>query len=106
MFFKYNLGMAYGFSVFWLPLSKAVGVSQGGTEPIPCKYPNVFSQLFVTECDWEVKTLGLIYSMFFIFLGSAGICGPWLVREGPRKAACLSACCWAGNFLNLLIFFL
>jgi len=27
-----SIGMAYGFSVFWLPLSKAIGI----TQPIPC----------------------------------------------------------------------
>ena len=27
-----SIGMAYGFSVFWLPLSRAVGI----TESVPC----------------------------------------------------------------------
>ena len=27
-----SIGMAYGFSVFWLPLSRAIGI----TEPVPC----------------------------------------------------------------------
>jgi hypothetical protein len=30
------IGMAYGFSVFWLPLSKSLAVSQGLTEAIKC----------------------------------------------------------------------
>ena len=28
--------MAYGFSVFWLPLGRAVAVAQGLDKPIPC----------------------------------------------------------------------
>lgn len=42
------IGMAYGFSVFWLPLSKALGISQS----IPC-VPDIgfFQQLFVHSCD-------------------------------------------------------
>ena len=27
-----SIGMAYGFSVFWLPLSRAIGI----TESVPC----------------------------------------------------------------------
>ncbi len=27
-----SIGMAYGFSVFWLPLSRAIGI----TKPVPC----------------------------------------------------------------------
>jgi MFS family permease len=68
-----SIGMAYGFSVFWLPLSKAMGV--------------------------KVSQLGWIYTLFFVFLGSsAAVFGGWLERVGPRKAGVVAACCWGGGF--------
>jgi MFS family permease len=68
-----SIGMAYGFSVFWLPLSR-----DGG---------------------WKVSTLGIMYSLFFIFLGaSAAIFGRWVEREGPSKAGFVAALCWGGGF--------
>ena len=95
------IGMAYGFSVFWLPLSKALGVSQGGTEAIKCAADvGFFAQLFTTTCDWQISTLGWMYTLFFVFLGiSAAIWGGWLERAGPRKAGVVAACCWAGGML-------
>ena len=91
------IGMAYGFSVFWLPLSKALGI----TESISCG-PEVgfFQELFVTGCDWRISTLGWMYTLFFVFLGSsAAIWGGWLEHVGPRKAAVVSAVCWCGGML-------
>ncbi len=38
-----SIGMAYGFSVFWLPLSRAIGI----TEPVPCPDGMGFFQLLV-----------------------------------------------------------
>lgn len=95
------IGMAYGFSVFWLPLSKALGVSQGGTEAIKCPADvGFFAQLFTTTCDWQISTLGWMYTLFFVFLGiSAAIWGGWLERAGPRKAGVVAAFCWAGGML-------
>jgi MFS family permease len=95
------IGMAYGFSVFWLPLSKALGVSQGGTEAIKCAADvGFFAQLFTTTCDWQISTLGWMYTLFFVFLGiSAAIWGGWLERAGPRKAGVVAACCWAGGMI-------
>lgn len=91
------IGMAYGFSVFWLPLSKALGVN----EVIKCG-PDVgfFQELFTTTCDWKVSTLGWMYTLFFVLLGSsAALWGGWLERVGPRKAGVVSACCWCGGML-------
>ncbi len=95
------IGMAYGFSVFWLPLSKALGVSQGGTEAIKCAADvGFFAQLFTTTCDWQISTLGWMYTLFFVFLGiSAAIWGGWLERAGPRKAGVVAACCWGGGMI-------
>ncbi len=91
------IGMAYGFSVFWLPLSKALGIK----EAVKCA-PDVgfWGQLFTTSCDWQISTLGWMYTLFFVLLGSsAAIWGGWLERAGPRKAGVVSACCWCGGML-------
>ncbi len=91
------IGMAYGFSVFWLPLSKALGIK----EAIKCG-PEVgfFQELFVANCDWKISTLGWMYTLFFVLLGSsAAIWGGWLERAGPRKAGVVSAVCWCGGML-------
>ena len=95
------IGMAYGFSVFWLPLSRALGVSQGLTEPIKCAADiGFFAQLFTTTCDWQISTLGWMYTLFFVFLGiSAAIWGGWLEHAGPRKAGVVAAFCWAGGMI-------
>ncbi|SEL84577.1 Nitrate/nitrite transporter NarK [Roseateles sp. YR242] len=92
------IGMAYGFSVFWLPLSKLMQTA--GTGAACGKDVSFFQQLFTTECDWSVATLGWMYTLFFVFLGcSAAIWGGWLERAGPRKAGLVSALCWCGGML-------
>jgi MFS family permease len=92
-----SIGMAYGFSVFWLPLSRAVGI----TEPVPCPDGMSFFELLVaTSCDWKISMLGWMYTLFFVFLGSsAAVFGRWLERAGPRKAGVVAAFCWGGGFL-------
>jgi MFS family permease len=88
------IGMAYGFSVFWLPLSRAIGV----TAPKACPDISVMQELFTTSCDWRVASLGWMYTLFFVFLGvSAAIWGGWLERVGPRKAGFVAALCWCGG---------
>ncbi|KNY31673.1 MFS transporter [Agrobacterium sp. SUL3] len=89
------IGMAYGFSVFWLPLSKALPA----TDP-SCSSLTLVGALFTTQCNWRVADLGWIYTLFFVLLGcSAAIWGGWLERVGPRKAGFVSACCWCGGIL-------
>ncbi len=91
------IGMAYGFSVFWLPLSKAIGIK----DAVKCG-PDVgfWAQLFTTSCDWQISTLGWMYTLFFVLLGiSAATWGGWLERVGPRKAGVVSALCWCGGML-------
>ena len=79
------IGMAYGFSVFWLPLSKALATPT--PTPAECASLNLFTALFTTSCDWRVSDLGWIYTLFFVLLGSsAAIWGGWLEKVGPRKA--------------------
>jgi len=96
-----SIGMAYGFSVFWLPLSRAVGISA----PVPCAAElGFFARLTATNCDWKVSALGVMYTLFFVFLGSsAAIFGAWLERSGPRKAGVVAALCWSGGlFISAL----
>ncbi len=91
------IGMAYGFSVFWLPLSKAIGIKQSIACPADVGF---FAELFVTTCDWKISTLGWMYTLFFVFLGSsAAIWGGWLEHVGPRRAGVVSALCWCGGML-------
>ncbi len=95
------IGMAYGFSVFWLPLSKSVGI----TESVDCPaaatfFADLLAQMRARDCDWKISTLGWMYSLFFLYLGSsAAIFGHWLELAGPRKAGVASALCWAGGLL-------
>jgi MFS family permease len=90
------IGMAYGFSVFWLPLSRALGTET----PAACTEMNLIGALFTTACNWRVADLGWIYTLFFVLLGcSAAIWGGWLERSGPRKAGFVAACCWCGGIL-------
>ena len=96
------IGMAYGFSVFWLPLSKQLpGVAQcakgegfGGTVAAG------LAEMGATDCNWNIATLGWMYTLFFVFLGcAAAIWGGWLERAGPRKAGFVAALCWAGGMI-------
>ena len=91
-----SIGMAYGFSVFWLPLSRAIGVQ----EPIACGDIGFFERIISTRCDWSVSMLGWTYTLFFVFLGSsAALFGHWLERAGPRRAGFVAALCWCGGLL-------
>ncbi|HVO48487.1 MAG TPA: OFA family MFS transporter [Steroidobacteraceae bacterium] len=91
------IGMAYGFSVFWLPLSKAIGI----TSSVACpKDMGVIDQILTTTCDWKISMLGWTYTLFFVVLGSAAaLWGGWLERVGPRKAGMVAAVCWCGGLV-------
>lgn len=91
-----SIGMAYGFSVFWLPLSRAIGI----TAPVECPADMSFlARIVATTCDWKLSILGWMYTLFFVFLGSsAAIFGGWLERVGPRRAGVVAAFCWGGGF--------
>ncbi|XHS79354.1 OFA family MFS transporter [Burkholderiaceae bacterium UC74_6] len=94
------IGMAYGFSVFWLPLSKALGtaapVCGKGLDVLPALLANLGG----TDCNWTVASLGWMYTLFFVILGiSAAIWGGWLEHVGPRKAGVVAAICWAGGLV-------
>ena len=90
------IGMAYGFSVFWLPLSRAVGL----TAPKACADMSLWNELFTTTCDWRVASMGWMFTLFFVVLGvAAAIWGGWLERAGPRKAGVVAALCWSGGLI-------
>ncbi len=91
------IGMAYGFSVFWLPLSRAIGIK----DPVACaKDISLMAEIFSTTCDWKISMLGWMYTLFFVLLGiSAATWGGWLERAGPRKAGVVAAVCWCGGLV-------
>ena len=70
------IGMAYGFSVFWLPLSRALGIK----DPIACDAGMGFmAEVFSSSCDWKISMLGWMFTLFFVFLGlSTALFGGWL----------------------------
>lgn len=76
------IGQAYAFSVFNLPMTKLIGITQSTPE------------------DWQLTSLGWIFSIAIVFLGlSAAFAGSWLDRVGPRKAMLLSAACFGSGFI-------
>jgi len=91
------IGMIYGFSVFWLPLSKAIGVTTARTCPADM---GLFAEAFARDCDWKVGSLTWTFTLAIVFLGSsAAVFGHWLETAGPRKAGLASAFCWCGGLL-------
>src|SRR5499425_2482736 len=90
------IGMAYGFSVFWLPLSRAIGLDKS----VVCQDMTLAQELFTTTCDWRIASLGWMFTLFFVLLGvSAALWGGWLERVGPRKAGVVAAFCWVGGLV-------
>ena len=90
------IGMSYGLSVFWLPLSHAIA----GPQDAACKDMSVTTALFTTSCNWRVSDLLVIFQIGIVVLGvSAALFGGWLERAGPRKAGFVAALCWGGGFI-------
>jgi MFS family permease len=87
------IGMAYGFSVFWLPMSKLIpgaAVCSQGFLP----------ELTATNCNWSVADVTHIFETFIAMLGiSAAIWGGWLEHAGPRKSGFIAALCWGGGLI-------
>jgi MFS family permease len=76
-----SIGQAYAFSVFKLPLTKVLGITQS----IPG--------------DWKQTQLAWIFTIAIVFLGlSAAVFGRWLEHAGPRKSGVVAACCWGVGF--------
>src|SRR5450631_3072455 len=62
------IGMAYGFSVFWLPLSKAIGITQSVACPKEMPW---LEAIVASNCDWKISLLGWTFTLFFVFLGTS-----------------------------------
>jgi MFS family permease len=76
------IGQAYAFSVFNLPMTKLLGISQSAPG------------------DWKLTQLGWIFSIAMAMLGiSSALFGRWVEEGGPRKAMFTAGCLWAGGFL-------
>jgi len=76
------IGQAYAFSVFNLPMTKLLGITQS------------------TPSDWKLTDLGWIFSIAIVFLGlSAAVFGRWVEEGGPRRAMFTAGLCWGGGFL-------
>ena len=92
------IGMAYGFSVFWLPMSHLLT----GTDAAVCAQQSFLSELTTSSCNWTVPSITHVFEIFIAFLGiSAAIWGGWLEHAGPRKAGLVSATCWGGGLVLL-----
>ncbi len=75
------IGQAYAFSVFNLPMTRLVGITQSA------------------PADWKLTELGWIFSLAIFFLGaSAAVFGRWVEEGGPRRSMVAAALCWAGGF--------
>ena len=76
------IGQVYAFSVFNLPMTKLIGITQSAPD------------------DWKLTELGWIFSLAILFLGaSAAVLGRWVEEGGPRRAMFTAALCFAGGFL-------
>jgi MFS family permease len=76
------IGQAYAFSVFNLPMTKLLGITQSAPG------------------DWQLTDLGWIFSLGIFFLGaSAALLGRWVEEGGPRRAMFTAALCWSGGFV-------
>lgn len=76
------IGQIYAYSVFNNPLTHLLG----RTDPTPE--------------DWNLKTVGWIFSIALFCLGaSAATFGKWVERVGPRRTMFVSALCFCGGFM-------
>ncbi len=91
------IGMSYGLSVFWLPLTHAVT----GLIPTECANTTLGSAIVTTACNWRVSDLLYTFTIGIVVLGlSAALFGGWLEQAGPRKAGLIAAFCWGGGFMG------
>jgi MFS family permease len=75
------IGQAYALSVFGLPMSRLLGVTESAAG------------------DWPLTTTVWMFNIAFAGLGAAAfLWGKWLERVGPRKAMLVAAVCFSGGF--------
>ena len=92
------IGQAYAFSVFNIPMTKLIGITQNA----PTGGWDLSSLRLIPSApnDWELTDLGWIFSLGIFFLGaSAALLGRWVEEGGPRRAMFTAALCWAGGFV-------
>ncbi len=90
------IGMAYGFSVFWLPMTRQLA----NVDAKACAGQTFMSEMFTTSCNWTVPAVSLTFTLFIVMLGvSAALWGAWLEHAGPRKAGFIAAMCWGGGLV-------
>src|SRR6202042_1463882 len=76
------IGQAYAFSVFNLPLTRLLGISQSAPG------------------DWKLTDVGWIFSIAIVFLGaSAAVFGRWVEEGGPRRAMFTAGLCFGLGFV-------
>jgi MFS family permease len=76
------IGQAYAISVFNLPLTQQLGITQS------------------TPDDWMLSDVGWIFTFAIVTLGlSAALFGKWVQAQGPRKSGFVAALCWGFGFL-------
>src|SRR5438093_7990407 len=76
-----SIGQAYSLSVFNIPLTRIIGVTESAPD------------------DWSPSaTIWMFNIAFFILGASAALFGTWVERVGPRKAMFAAAVCFAGGF--------
>src|ERR1700750_2974590 len=61
------IGMAYGFSVFWLPMTKLIATPDGSWP----KEASWTTDLTTTACNWSVPSVSFTFTLFIAFLGIA-----------------------------------
>lgn len=77
-----SIGQVYAFSVFKLPLTNIIGVTNSAPG------------------DWTQPQLAWVFSLAICFLGlSAAVFGRWVERVGPRKTMAAAALCFGGGFI-------
>jgi len=86
------IGMAYGFSVFWLPMTTLLPGA-----PVCSGFA---ASLASANCNWTVPVLTHTFEIFIAMLGiSAAICGGWVEHAGPRKSGLAAAVLWGGGLV-------
>lgn len=76
------IGSVYAWSVYNLPLTRALGVVAPAAD------------------DWSLQDVTWIFSVAIVFLGlSAAFAGRWLEKVGPRMVGTVAALCWGIGYL-------
>jgi MFS family permease len=87
------IGMAYGFSVFWLPMGKLIAGA-------PACHAGFWVELTASGCNWTVPSVTHVFETFIAMLGlSAALFGAWVEKVGPRRSGFIAAACWGGGLL-------